>query len=94
MFHHCHYSLQKDLDIQFDIPVFDVFFVQSYDFLKVCDIASAAYLSHTGDAGLNGNSGTVVKFILLKFILQDRSGTHQAHSAVQDIPELWKFIQR
>ena len=50
------------------------FGVDPYHFLKVCNIASTAYLPHAGNAWLNGDSCSMVKFVLLQFILQDRSG--------------------
>ena len=48
---------------------------------EVCDVASAADLPHSGDSGLDGDSGTVVQLILFQLIGEDRAGSHKAHGA-------------
>ena len=55
--------------------------VEADDFFKVCDVASAADLPHSGDSGLDCDSGTVVQLILFQLIGEDRAGSHKAHGA-------------
>ena len=62
-------------DIQSDIPLGNIFCIQADDFFKVCDVASAADLPHSGDSGLDGDSGTVVQLILFQFVGEDGAGS-------------------
>ena len=59
----------------------ETFCIQADDFFKVCDVASAADLPHSGDSRLDGDSGTVVQLILFQLIGEDRAGSHKAHGA-------------
>ena len=61
--------------IQSDIPLGNIFCIQADDFFKVCDVASAADLPHSGDSGLDCDSGTVVQLILFQLIGEDRAGS-------------------
>lgn len=61
--------------IQSDIPLGNIFCIQADDFFKVCDVASAADLPHSGDSRLDGDSGTVVQLILFQLIGEDRAGS-------------------
>ena len=62
-------------DIQSDIPLGNIFCIQADDFFKVCDVASAADLPHSGDSRLDCDSGTVVQLILFQLIGKDRAGS-------------------
>ena len=53
---HYHHCLKQYLDVHRDIPVLDVFLVQSHHFFEVCDIASATDLPQSGDARFDGQS--------------------------------------
>lgn len=50
-----------------DIPVLDVFLVQSHHFFEVCDIASATDLPQSGDARFDGQSCIMMQFIQVGF---------------------------
>ena len=53
--------------VQSDVPVFDVFLVQSHHFFEVGDVASAADLPHTGDTRFDGQSCPVMQLIQIGF---------------------------
>ena len=57
------------------IPLGNIFCIQADDLFKVCDIASAADLPHSGDSRLDCDSGTVVQLILFQLIGEDRAGS-------------------
>ena len=67
--------LKQNLNIQSDIPLGNIFCIQADDFFKVCDVASAADLPHSGDSRLDCDSGTVVQLILFQLIGKDRAGS-------------------
>ena len=46
-----------------------IFCIQSHYFFEVCDVTSSTYLPHTCNPRFNGNSGSVMQFIFLQFIL-------------------------
>lgn len=73
--------LKQNLNIQSDIPLGNIFCIQADDLFKVCDVASAADLPHSGDSRLDGDSGTVVQPILFQFVGEDGTGSHKAHGA-------------
>lgn len=62
----------KDLDIQPDIPVADVFFIQPYYFFEICDITATAHLPHAGDARFDCQADSVVQLIEIGFGNQRR----------------------
>lgn len=86
------HSFQENLDIQPEVPVSDVFFVQLYHFLKVGDIASAADLPETCEAGTEAQADLVVELVVFKLIHRGRTGAYQAHIAFEDIPELGQLV--
>ena len=67
--------LKQNLNIQSDIPLGNIFCIQADDFFKVCDVASAADLPHSGDSRLDCDSGTMVQLILFQLIGKDRAGS-------------------
>ena len=67
--------LKQNLNIQSDIPLGNIFCIQADDFFKVCDVASAADLPHSGDSRLDCDSGTVVQLILFQLIGEDGAGS-------------------
>ena len=69
------YSGNVDGHIQSDIPLGNIFCIQADDLFKVCDVASAADLPHSGDSRLDGDSGTVVQLILFQFVGEDGTGS-------------------
>ena len=42
---------------------------------KVCDVASSAYLPHSGKSRLGCEAGTVMKFVFIPFVYCWRAGT-------------------
>ena len=60
LFKHHQHSFKKDLDIQPNIPIADVLLVQAYYFLEICNVASSAYLPHSGNSRFDGESGSVM----------------------------------
>ena len=88
-FQHYQYGLQQDFDIQPNIPVADIFFVQVYDYFEICDIAATAHLPHTGKTRAKAQTDLMVLGVLLVLFPGWRSGSHKAHITFQDIPELW-----
>lgn len=65
----------QNFDIQTNGPVFYVFGIQSYNFLKVRNITSSTYLPHAGDSWLGGHTASMMKFVLLPFIYCRRAGS-------------------
>ena len=55
--------------------------IQSHNFLKICNIASAAHLPHAGDSWFSGHTASVVKFVLFPFVYCRRAGSYEAHIA-------------
>lgn len=85
-------SPPQQYHIQPDAPVMDVPAVHLYA-LGVVDITSSAGLPHAGDAGEDG----VVLFDIFpiprNFLLDDGTGTDEAHLALQDVQELGQLIE-
>lgn len=52
-----------------------VLFIEFYDFFEVCDVASSAYLPHSGKSRLGCEAGTVMKFVFIPFVYCWRAGT-------------------
>ena len=52
-----------------------VLFIEFYDFFEVCDVASSAYLPHSGKSRLGCEAGAVMKFVFIPFIYCWRAGT-------------------
>lgn len=82
----------KEHEIQPDAPVMDVPAVHLYA-LRIVDITSSAGLPHAGDAGEDG----VVLFDIFpiprNFLLDDGTGTDEAHLTFEDIQELRQLIE-
>lgn len=78
--------------IQPHAPVMDIPAVH-LDALGIVDIASSAGLPHAGDAGKDG----VVLFDIFpiprNFLLDDGTGTDEAHLTFEDIQELGQLIE-
>ena len=53
----------------------DVLFIEFYDFFEVCDVASSAYLPHSGKSRLGCEAGTVMKFVFIPFVYCWRTGS-------------------
>ena len=56
-------------------PFAYVLFVEFYDFFEVCDVASSAYLPHSGKSRLGCEAGTVMKFVFIPFVYCWRAGS-------------------
>ena len=70
-----HYeTVRKYLDME-DCPFAYVLFIKFYDFFEVCDVASSAYLPHSGKSRLGCEAGTVVKFVFIPFVYCWRAGS-------------------
>lgn len=82
----------KEHEIQPDAPVMHVPAVHLYA-LGVVDVAAAAGLPHAGDAGENGVVFLDIFPIPRDFLLDDRTGTDEAHLAFENIQELRQLIE-
>ena len=82
----------KEHEIQPDAPVMHVPAVHLYA-LGVVDIASSAGLPHAGDAGEDGVVLLYIFPIPRDFLLDDGTGTDEAHLTFEDIQELRQFIE-
>ena len=82
----------KEHEIQPDAPVMHVPAVH-LDALGVVDVAAAAGLPHAGDAGENGVVFLDISPIPRDFLLDDRTGTDEAHLAFENIQELRQLIE-
>lgn len=70
-----HYeTVRKYLDME-DCPFAYVLFIKFYDFFEVCDVASSAYLPHSGKSRLGCEAGTVMKFVFIPFVYCWRAGS-------------------
>lgn len=79
-------------EIQPDAPVMHIPAVH-LDALGIVDIASSAGLPHAGDAGEDGVVLLDISPIPRDFLLDDGTGTDEAHFAFEDIQELRQFIE-
>lgn len=82
----------KEHEIQPDAPVMHVPAVHLYA-LGVVDIASSAGLPHAGDAGEDGVVLLDISPIPRDFLLDDGTGTDEAHFAFEDVQELGQLIE-
>lgn len=82
----------KEHEIQPDAPVMHVPAVHLYA-LGVVDITSSAGLPHTGNTGEDGVVLLDIFPIPRDFLLDDRTGTDEAHLTFEDIQELGQFIE-
>ena len=82
----------KEHEIQPDAPVMHVPAVHLYA-LGVVDVAAAAGLPHAGDAGENGVVFLDIFPIPRDFLLDDRTGTDEAHLTFENIQELRQLIE-
>lgn len=79
-------------EIQPDAPVMDVPAVH-LDSFGIVYIASAAGLPHAGDAGEDGVILLDISPIPRDFLLDDGTGTDEAHFAFEDVQELGQLIE-
>ncbi len=89
--HHRHGSPQQ-YHIQPDAPVMHVPAVHLYA-LGVVDVAASAGLPHTGNAGEDGVVLLDIFPIPRDFLLDDGTGTDEAHLTFEDIQELRQLIE-
>ena len=82
----------EEHEIQPDAPVMHVPAVHLYSF-GVVDIASSAGLPHAGDAGENGVVLLDISPIPRNFLLDDGTGSDEAHFAFEDVQELRQLIE-
>ena len=82
----------KEHEIQPDAPVMHVPAVHLYA-LGVVDITSSAGLPHAGDAGEDGVVLLDISPIPRDFLLDDGTGTDEAHFAFEDVQELGQLIE-
>lgn len=82
----------KEHEIQPDAPVMHVPAVHLYA-LGVVDVAASAGLPHAGDAGEDGVVLLYIFPIPRDFLLDDGTGTDEAHLTFEDIQELRQFIE-
>lgn len=82
----------KEHEIQPDAPVMHVPAVHLHA-LGIVYIASAAGLPHTGNAGENGVVLLDIFPIPRNFLLDDGTGTDEAHLTFEDIQELRQLIE-
>ena len=86
-------GFEDDAAVQADGPVLDILGVEADDLFKIGDVAAAADLPHAGDAGAEGQAGTVVVLVLLPLVDGGRTRADDAHVALQDVPELGELVQ-
>ena len=77
----------EEHEIQPDAPVMHVPAVHLHA-LGIVDITSSAGLPHAGDAGEDGVVLLYIFPIPRNFLLDDGTGTDEAHLALQDVQEL------
>ena len=82
----------KEHEIQPDAPVMHVPAVHLYA-LGVVDVAASAGLPHAGDAGKDGVVLLDISPIPWDFLLDDGTGTDEAHLTFEDIQELRQLIE-
>lgn len=82
----------EEHEIQPDAPVMDVPAVHLYA-LGIVDITSSAGLPHAGDAREDGVVLLYIFPIPRDFLLDDGTGTDEAHLTFEDIQELRQFIE-
>lgn len=82
----------EEHEIQPDAPVVDVPAVHLYA-LGIVDIASSAGLPHAGDAGEDGVVLLDIFPIPRDFLLDDGTGTDEAHLTFENIQELRQLIE-
>lgn len=82
----------EEHEIQPHAPVMHVPAVHLHA-LGIVDIASSAGLPHAGDAGEDGVVLLDISPIPRDFLLDDRTGTDEAHLTFEDIQKLRKLIE-
>lgn len=82
----------EEHEIQPDAPVMHVPAVH-LDSFGIVYIASSASLPHAGDAGKDGVVLFDISPIPRDFLLDDRTGTDEAHLTFEDIQELRQLIE-
>ena len=82
----------EEHEIQPDAPVMHVPAVHLHA-LGIVDITSSAGLPHAGDAGEDGVVLLYIFPIPRNFLLDDGTGTDEAHLALQDVQELGQLIE-
>lgn len=82
----------KEHEIQPDAPVMHVPAVHLYA-LGVVDVAAAAGLPHAGDAGEDGVVLLDISPIPRDLLLDDGTGTDEAHLTFENIQELRQLIK-
>ena len=82
----------EEHEIQPDAPVMHVPAVHLHA-LGIVDIASSAGLPHAGDAGEDGVVLLDISPIPRDFLLDDGTGTDEAHFAFEDVQELGQLIE-
>ena len=85
-------STPEKHEIQPDTPVMHIPTVHLYA-LGVVDITSSAGLPHAGDAGKDGVVLLDISPIPRDFLLDDGTGTDEAHFAFEDVQELGQLIE-
>lgn len=85
-------STPEKHEIQPDAPVMHVPAVHLYA-LGVVDVAASAGLPHTGDAGEDGVVLLDIFPIPRNFLLDDGTGTDEAHLTFENIQELRQLIE-
>lgn len=91
LYYHCHGSPQQH-HIQPDAPVMDVPAVHLHSF-GIVDITSSAGLPHAGDAGEDRVVLLDIFPIPRNFLLDDGTGTDEAHLTFENIQELRQLIE-
>ena len=62
-----------------EAPIGNVSGVEFYYFLEICDVTSSAYLPHTGEAWLDGETFAVVEFVFLPLVHCRWSCSYKTH---------------
>lgn len=68
-------SVKEDAPVFAKLPTEQEFRRKEPVSLQVCDVASSAYLPHSGKSRLGCEAGTVMKFVFIPFVYCWRAGT-------------------
>ena len=85
-------GLENDLDVETEAPGVDVLEVEA-DPLFAGQLSSSADLPEACDAGLHGESATFPEVEFRDFVGQCGSWADETHVTLEDVPQLWQFIE-
>src|SRR6185437_3854730 len=81
----------KNFQVQQYVPVFNVLQIK-HDVLFERRIMAGGHLPKTGEARCDVEPPKMLKIIALEIIFRMRARTHYAHIALEDVKQLWEFV--